>query len=712
MKGIKIFKKLLKNPKTHRILLLVAFLALLNLIFPHSYQKEMGTRKGDIAEKDIIAPYTFEIKKSATEIEKERREARDGLPPVLLRDKKTEEQVLNRLSIFFNRVKKTRRSKRYILMKQYPFLDSLSINMLFSKDREKIKVSVNQKMKDLLKIGVCDDLNSIPFGASKVVDIKSGAKLREKGVKITDVRSAIMSFKEEGIKIFGEDENQVKTFVSILSFFLRPNLYLLKDETERRREDAEVAVKTTKGVVLKGEMIVRAHDVISEQAMDKINSLTLTMGVKEKRLTLFPVGRNIIFILAAFIFWCLIHFLAPSLFEKFSSIVLVVTVSSVVLILSSLVIYFKLSLYLFPTAIVGVLLTILLSPRIALASVIVTSLYQALFSGLEPEGVFFPLFVGMVSVLASSKIKKFSEFYKPILYIAVAGVVCTLGVEAFKTEKWLTILKYCGFAVVGGTASTAFSLGLLPIFERIFGITTDITLVELADLNRPILRDLSLKAPGTYNHSISVANLVEVAAREIGANPILTRVGAYYHDIGKLKKPLYFIENQSEGFNPHDSLKPRISSSIIQAHVKDGVELAKKEKLPREVIDIIREHHGTTLIEIFYKKAQELDGKVEEEDFRYKGPLPHSKESALVMLADSCEAEVRSLENPSSSRIKNVIKGAVERRLAQGQLMESDITLKDIKLIEESFFPILMGVFHPRISYPDREPLKTVNRKS
>jgi putative nucleotidyltransferase with HDIG domain len=246
---------------------------------------------------------------------------------------------------------------------------------------------------------------------------------------------------------------------------------------------------------------------------------------------------------------------------------------------------------------------------------------------------------------------------------------------------------------------------LLPIFESLFNATTNFTLMELSDLNRPLLRRLVIEAPGTYHHSLMLGNMVEAVAGEVNANGLLSRVSAYYHDIGKLAKPEYFFENKGDNINKHEKLSPTMSALILVSHVKEGIELARKEKLPEVIIDAIREHHGTTVMAYFYQKALEYDShdSVNVDDFRYPGPRPRSKETALIMLADSAEAAVRSLKEPTSPRIRTVVSRIIEARMNDGELDQSGLTLNDIAIIREQFIQLLTGIFHPRIQYPGQE---------
>jgi putative nucleotidyltransferase with HDIG domain len=255
----------------------------------------------------------------------------------------------------------------------------------------------------------------------------------------------------------------------------------------------------------------------------------------------------------------------------------------------------------------------------------------------------------------------------------------------------------------GGIGAAIITVGLAPLVEIAFGYTTDISLLELANLDRPLMRRLMIEAPGTYHHAVIVGSMVEAAASEIGANPLLAKVCGYYHDIGKIKKPLYFVENQLDGKNRHDKLAPSMSSLILMAHVKDGVEVAKKNKLVKPIIDTIQQHHGTSLISYFYEKAKQRKGEnaVEIDNFRYPGPRPQTREAALVMLADVVEAASRTLNNPTPSRIQGLVQNLINKVFSDGQLDHCELTLKDLHKIAKSYTKILNGIHHHRIEYAE-----------
>jgi putative nucleotidyltransferase with HDIG domain len=306
-------------------------------------------------------------------------------------------------------------------------------------------------------------------------------------------------------------------------------------------------------------------------------------------------------------------------------------------------------------------------------------------------------------------------FIKAGLKVGCLNIILTtaLGVYTGKLAS-IDLVWDWFFGFLGGISAGLVTAGITPLMEIAFDYTTDIKLLELANLDRPILRKLMIEAPGTYHHSVIVGSMVEVAASEIGANPLLAKVCGYYHDIGKIKKPLYFIENQSNGKNKHDKLAPSMSGLILIAHVKDGVEIAKENKLGHAIVETIRQHHGTSLISFFYDKAKQLKGEdaVNIDNYRYPGPRPQTREAGLVMLADVVEAASRTLENPTPSRIQGHVQNLINKMFSDGQLDECELTLKDLHNIAKSFNKILNGIHHHRIEYSDNLSIVNGKRKN
>ena len=372
--------------------------------------------------------------------------------------------------------------------------------------------------------------------------------------------------------------------------------------------------------------------------------------------------------------------------------------------------------YAIPFAFAAVLVTLLVDPNVGFLVSIALSILSGLYYGDIYLGTY--VMVGsLAGIYSSRQYKERAAVLKAGLTI---GIVNTLGLLAIGFLRGGPLTSSTAFfklsiALLSGMLASALASMLLPALESLFKITTDIRLLELSNLNAPILRRLSVEAPGTYHHSLMVGTLAEAAAEAIGANPLLVRVAAYYHDLGKMLKPEYFVENQVFGINKHETLSPSMSCLIIASHVKDGLELAKEIGLSQRIRDMIPQHHGTRIMTYFYQKAKEAakNQEVIEADFRYPGPKPQTKEAAIMMMADSVEAASRTLSNPSPAQVQGMINRVVDAIVADNQFDECDITLRDIRLVKESFFKILTGIYHRRIDYPgydfknvDSEPEK------
>ena len=420
--------------------------------------------------------------------------------------------------------------------------------------------------------------------------------------------------------------------------------------------------------------------------------------------TILPFFIRFVLILLVFLFFLIfIYLLKKEVLESFSQLLIIAILVVTEMALGYFLVFqIGFSYYLIPITLGSMLLTLLLGYEVGLIySFMIGFLLEIVFN-FSFNLDFISIVAGSVATFSVRGVKERYKFYRPMLYNSLSYLVMIYLFEVLKGSQAQAILEQCGYGILNGFFSTFLVMGLLPIFEYLFDITTDVTLLELSDLNRPVLKRLALEAPGTYHHSIVVGNLAEAAAKALNANPLLARVGAYYHDIGKIEKPEYYVENQMGAKSKHEKLSPSMSALILESHVKEGAELAQKEHLPKKITDLIKEHHGTTLMTYFYKKA--LDQRipeVQESEYRYPGPKPRSKEAALLMLADAVEAASRTLEEPKPARIMSLIKKIIMDKFEQGELEECELTLKDLHIIEESFLPILIGVFHPRIDYPE-----------
>jgi putative nucleotidyltransferase with HDIG domain len=339
------------------------------------------------------------------------------------------------------------------------------------------------------------------------------------------------------------------------------------------------------------------------------------------------------------------------------------------------------------------------------------SLFMAISLGFMVDLKFSFMLVVVASGLAAArgvfKCKRRNDIYMAGVRTGAVQAVVILFVlfvdQPVEGWKWHELAWMVPAGFFSGIFSSLIAMMFIPLLETMFNYTTDIKLLELSNLDHPLLKEMVVKAPGTYHHSLIVGSMVEAAAEEIGANPLLAKVMSYYHDIGKTSHAQYFIENQRPGHNPHDHLSPHMSKTILVAHVKDGVEVGMRHKLGKPIIDGIMQHHGTTLIAYFYNRAREMAGEekeVREDEFRYPGPKPQFKEAALVMLADSIEAAARSLDEPNPMRLRNIVKNIIQRKFVEGQLEECDLSLRDLHVIETTFYRNLLSIYHHRIDYP------------
>ena len=366
--------------------------------------------------------------------------------------------------------------------------------------------------------------------------------------------------------------------------------------------------------------------------------------------------------------------------------------------------------YLIPLAGLSILGTILLGPRLMFLMVVITSVNVGILAGNDFFLTATLLLVSGFSIYTVLRVGPRLELLRAGLVIALVSGIVTFAVALIGGGNLEAAVGRGGLGLVNGLLSLMLAMVLLPLLENAFNILTPMKLLELSDPGNPLLQKLLRGAPGTFSHSMQVGNLAENAAERIGANPLLARVGAYYHDIGKLEHPNYFIENQISRMNPHATLAPALSARIVKRHVKDGVEIGREWNLPTEVIDMIAEHHGTTRIEYFYRKALEeavANGtKVNESDFRYPGPRPKSKEAGILMLADSIEATVKSLEKPTPKRIEDIVAGSIRHKLEDGQFDQCELTMSEIHETGEAIREALIGFIGPRIEYPEDPPTK------
>ncbi len=404
-----------------------------------------------------------------------------------------------------------------------------------------------------------------------------------------------------------------------------------------------------------------------------------------------------------FVFYIYLWKYHQKVFLNLRFVLLLAVMFAVILLVTRIIVSFKIPSFIVPITGAAMLVAMVFGYELA----VVFSVCLAFMAGIiVPDGLHFlmlNLIGSLFGIYLISHIKNRSDLNWAAFWVTLSLAYLGGTVSLFSQKSWVEVGVGVGWGLANGLSSIIVAVGFLPIIETVFHITSDIKLLELANPNQPILKELMVKAPGTYNHSIITGNLSESAAEAIGANPVLTRVGSYYHDIGKLKRPLFFIENLAGGSNPHDYTNPSLSHLILTAHVKDGVEFGREHKLPEEIIDIINEHHGTSLVTYFFHRAKEgkFKEKIYEKDFRYPGEKPKTKEAALIMLADSVEAAARAIAKPSPTRLEQMVRRVVQTKLEDGQLDDSNLTLGELEKIIKIFAQVLTSTYHTRMEYPE-----------
>jgi cyclic-di-AMP phosphodiesterase PgpH len=497
-------------------------------------------------------------------------------------------------------------------------------------------------------------------------------------------------------------------YVRLAGHFFRPTLLANTLETERRRDELRRSVDPSKYIVRGGDRIVGAHEVVTTEVHEKLAALHTELvrrGAATSRSAAGVLGSVLRDTLILAIFWVLLVFYRRETYREARQVALIGGLFGLVLFEAGLLARFAPEhgeLVILPF--MAMMLTVLFNGRVSMIAAMILSVVigqQPVFHDLPAQ--FLCIVGGVTAALTVRVVRRRSNFYFPVLIIALGYLAAALALGL--TGSWS--VAEIGLRGVWGAANGLVSAGLtfflLPVAESVTGITTDLTLLELSDPSRPLLRRLTLEAPGTYAHSVAMANLVEAACNRIGANGLLGRVGCYYHDIGKIKNPQYFVENQTRGVNPHDRLKAYQSAQIIKAHVTDGLALAREAHLPEAVAAFIPEHHGTTEITYFLDRAKKSGGggSPAAADYTYPGPKPHSAETAITMLADSVEAALRVLEDLTPEKIDEVIDHIVRTKLNAGQLDEAPMTLHQIDQVKQEFVRIIGGMYHNRIDYPE-----------
>ena len=723
----------IKTPSYQKWFIGIGTALILTLLLSPTLQLPLKDYKaGDIASKDIKSTQDLLIEDEKSTQEKRIEAERSTLSvydydPAVLID--AENRVRSTFESLSNSFRKVERGINQNALRKKEWESSLRLPLTQREwnilERERFNPAIGEAALNLitpiLKKGVVNDKDLLDLDSDKGVAIRN-IQTREERRNLPPF--TFLDFKEGRNKVRAQADLSSSTFrkeatpviLRMAEYFLKPNLTFNKDETEDRKTKAREKVKPVYFQVKRGEVILRAGERVQEEHLFKIKAL--------------KKAQERTHILSLLIGLVLLTFLVLASLYQFSTKnirKIILSQKDLLLFCSSLIgIIALLKLfqlmtdalggeffsipsssysYLFPIATGAMLIRIVINSEVAIVFAILSSFFSATLMGNQ---LFYFIFTFVGSLIGAHKVARCEQrsiLIKAGLTVGGFNILMILSYYLISGNPFkMVLLSDLIMGFLGGVLASVLVLGIVPIIESLFGYTTDIKLLELANMDNPILKDLILQAPGTYHHSIIIGSLVEAGAKSIAANPLLARVSAYYHDIGKLKKPLYFIENAGGMENKHDHLTPSMSSLILISHVKDGVELARENHLGQRIAHIIQQHHGTSLISYFYQKAKEKEKaeseSFDEKDFRYPGPKPQTKEAGIVMLADAVEAASRTLSDPTPSRIKNLVRRITNSIFLDGQLEECELTLKDLQKIEESFSRILTAIFHQRIDYP------------
>lgn len=531
----------------------------------------------------------------------------------------------------------------------------------------------------------------------------------QSGVRTANMNSAIESIKEN-IRYSTLDDNLIEALQELTEFAIVENSFYDADKTEEARKQAASTVEPV--MINAGEVIVREGETITNEVYEKLQ----LVGLLNEDRNVFPViGLAILILLiGSIIFYEMNRIDNYKRLDK-GSIASILLISFFVVSLMKTISLFTTHgnelFFIVPVATGVLLVKQLINERLA---IVLTTLYAILggiiFNGQIPgtlniEALVYFFFSQFAAIVFLMNVKDRLSIVRSGIGMSIANIVTILLFVFLSFEKYslADLLLLSGYGLASAFLSAVLTIGLLPFFETGLGILSDIKLLQLSSPNQPLLKKILTEAPGTYHHSIMVANLSETACDAIGANGLLARVAAYYHDIGKTVRPHYFIENQLSIKNPHDVISPEQSAEIIIRHPYDGAELLKKHRMPKEIIDVAMQHHGTTLLKYFYFKEKESNQTAREADFRYPGPKPQTKEAAVISICDSVEAAVRSLQEPTEEKIDEIVSNIVNDRLMDGQLDECPLTIKEVKIVHQTICETLKGIFHSRIQYPTKE---------
>lgn len=666
----------------YKVLLFLSTTFLIVYLFPKSGKFRYDFDKGKPWQSEsLLAPFDFAIKKSTEEIQEEQREA--SSKSALYFDINTSVKP-SVLSDYSEKLKTT-------------FPDSI-----LNKNPELLKIG-QTAIQEIYEMGVLDE--NYEYSSEKnVILLDEQTQYAEtqfsKLTKIDGFRSIIERSLDEND--FSEFD---ATFISLFFNIIKPNLSLNSSFTQNALSEKLETISTVRGSIEKGTLIISKGEIVEGNKYEVLKSLEAEYESQlwnESNYNLIVFAYALLVALALLMLLLFLRKYRIEVFLDNTKVTFIFFNILLMILLTTLVInYNSQYVYVVPLCILPLVLKAFFDARLGLFAHVLTVLLLGFIVPNSYEYMFLQIIAGIVTILTVSELYKRANLFISVGQITLIYIVAYFAFFVIQEGDVTNIDPTTfGLFVLCGLA-TLFVQPLIYIYEKLFGLVSDVSLLELSDTNTKLLKELSNKAPGTFHHSLNVANLAEASANEIGANAMLIRVGALYHDIGKMKNPTYFTENQATGINPHDELSSRESSKIIIDHVLDGIEIAKKNNLPDRVIDFIRTHHGTSLVYYFYRKEKDLNDATIEADFRYPGPQPFSKETAILMMCDSVEAASKSLKEPTTSKIDTFVESIITKQMDDGQFLNANITFKEIQSIKKVLKSKLANIFHLRIEYPE-----------
>ncbi|MCL2219114.1 MAG: HDIG domain-containing protein [Chitinispirillia bacterium] len=731
--------------KSAPLVILAAFSVCLTLLFPYddTVQKLDLPKAGTASKETVIAPFTFDILRSQDELDRERRRAMDQVLLVMDYDTVASAEAMKKIAEIWAAITNTDENAPDSLREAYGHILARELSdrvaaalrrrpALFNEASLLLTVMMERGVSATLLFSSNEELNerrlryNTNFEHSMHYSKRFVTLVRPSGgestVAVTDIPVKEAALEQLAARLRREqrmDDEGLNVIYELLHACVRPNVRVNNKLTTERRNAAAAEVLETSGKVIKDTEIVRKHQEVTQETVQKLLSLHKAIervegAVEERRTRAGFAGRVALVLIALFFLSFYIKKYKPSLVrnpKKLIALSLIVLMQLGLIwvgteVLPALFETWELPAapeYLIPVTAAPLLCTLLFGMQVSVLVSLFTAIYFGVVTGFNHYFFLYAFMNSVVAAFLNYRIRYRWHFFKaiPPMFLLCVGIIAVWHTMGWRFDMFLVNIG-CAFMAI--LASVFLTMMLAPFFERVFDITTDMTLIELSDMNHPILKKLSIEAAGTYNHCVLVGNLAESAAQAIGANALLARVASYYHDIGKIGKPDYFVENCLGDRNRHNKLTPTMSALIICSHVKDGVELAKKHGLPKLIRDMIEQHHGTSSVSFFYEKALELDPhkQVQEKDFRYPGPPPQTREAAIIMLADSVEAASRSLATSSPKLLRELVKKIIRDKFMASQLDQCNLTLRDLNDITDGFMPVLQGIFHSRIEYPNK----------